>query len=295
MTVDIVVPYWGDPRYLDELVASVRAQTSPDWRLTVVDDCYPDLTTGDRLAALADDRIGYLRHETNLGLVANFRACVAAATNDVVVLPGCDDLLRPRYVEAILAGLAAHPEADIVQPGVEVVDVSGRPHRPLADRVKAALATTTGRGDRVLAGERLAASLLTGDWLYWPSLAFRRERLQSVDFRDDLPVALDLALLLEVVVGGARLLVLDETAFAYRRHAGSESSTALLDGDRFPDERAYFRGMTHELRQVGWTRAACAARVHLTSRLHAVTLLPQAARRGDARAAAALLRHAVAP
>ena len=42
MTLEIFVPFWGDPALLFETVDSVRAQRNPDWRLVVIDDCYPD-------------------------------------------------------------------------------------------------------------------------------------------------------------------------------------------------------------------------------------------------------------
>ena len=35
--IDIMLPFWGEPRYLYETVEAVRGQTSDDWRLTVVD------------------------------------------------------------------------------------------------------------------------------------------------------------------------------------------------------------------------------------------------------------------
>ena len=42
-SVHVVIAYWGDPELLDRAVDSVLAQTDPDWRLTIVDDHYPDL------------------------------------------------------------------------------------------------------------------------------------------------------------------------------------------------------------------------------------------------------------
>ena len=40
--LDIMLPFWGEPRYLYETVEAVLRQTDERWRLTVVDDCYPD-------------------------------------------------------------------------------------------------------------------------------------------------------------------------------------------------------------------------------------------------------------
>ena len=42
MTIDIALPFYGDVDFMKQTVASVIAQTDPDWKLIVVDDGYPD-------------------------------------------------------------------------------------------------------------------------------------------------------------------------------------------------------------------------------------------------------------
>ena len=61
--IDIMLPFWGEPRYLYETVEAVRGQTSDDWRLTVVDDCYPDPSVAEYFARLDDPKVTYIRHE----------------------------------------------------------------------------------------------------------------------------------------------------------------------------------------------------------------------------------------
>lgn len=290
--LDVVVPYWGDPELLRATVRSVLAQTDDRWRLTVLDDAYPDPWAGEYLASLGDPRVRYVRNPTNQGVAASFVRCVELAELEAVVLCGCDDLLGPRYVATVLAALDAHPEVDVVQPGVIVIDAQGRPASTLADTVKQRLIRPGGAGERVLSGEPLVTSLLHGDWLYWPSLTFRREALVRTAFRTQFSVALDLALVVDLVCAGSRLLVVPTTCFSYRRHAASVSSVELLDGARFAGEREYFSLARAIVARLGWRRAALAARLHVTSRLHALTLLPAAVRRAP-RAVPALLRHAL--
>ena len=38
MTLQIFIPYWGDPDLLFDAIDSVRAQRNPEWELTVIDD-----------------------------------------------------------------------------------------------------------------------------------------------------------------------------------------------------------------------------------------------------------------
>jgi hypothetical protein len=287
-----MVPYWGDPELLRATVRSVLAQSDDRWRLTVLDDAYPDPWAGEYLASLGDPRVRYVRNESNQGVAASFARCVELSGLEAVVICGCDDLLGPHYVATVLEALDAHPGADLVQPGVAVVGADGQPARTLADTVKQRLIRPRGEGTRELEGERLVTSLLHGDWLYWPSLAFRRDVLVRTPFRTEFSVALDLALVVDLVCAGSRLVVVPTTCFTYRRHAASVSSVELLDGARFAGEREYFALARTIVSALGWRRAARAARLHVTSRLHALTLLPAAVRRAP-RAVPALLRHAV--
>lgn len=294
VSLDILVPFWGDPDLLRETVASVLGQRNGSWLLTVVDDAYPDDSVPRWFAGIEDPRVRYVRKEVNEGITANYRTCISLATQEVVVVLGCDDVLLPDYVDVVLAAHRAFPEAAVIQPGVRIIDENGAVAEPLADRVKQRVLRPRARTPRLLAGERLATNLLHGDWLYWPSLAFRREVLASTDFREGMPLIQDLALVLDVVASGGSLLLEPTVCFHYRRHRASASSATLLDGTRFRGERAYFDLAARQMRALGWRRASWAARLHLTSRLHALTLLPQAAPRGLG-PVATLLRHAFGP
>ena len=127
VALDILVPYWGDPDLMRETVESVFAQDRNDWRLLVVDDAYPDPQISEWLGVLDDPRVTVVRHETNIGITANYRECLARATQEHVVFLGCDDVLLPDYVGVVQDAFAAVPEAVMVQPGVRVVDETGAP------------------------------------------------------------------------------------------------------------------------------------------------------------------------
>ena len=292
MPLDILVPFWGDPALLRDTVASVRAQTTDEWRLTVVDDAYPDESVAAWFDTLDDPRITYVRNETNIGIVANFRRCVALATQERMVLLGCDDLLHPNYVAVVLAAHGATPDAAIIQPGVDVIDQAGRPAKSLADAVKARMAGPRPTR-KVLSGEALAVSLLRGNWLYWPSLAFRLDVIRQYDFRDEFPIVLDLAIIMDMVFDGHSLVVDPTVCFSYRRHTASLSSSALAEGSRFREDRQYFSQAAAQARRRGWLRANRAARYRLTTRAHALSLLPRSIFRGHWKAAGALITHVV--
>lgn len=292
MTLEIFCPFWGDPDLLFEAVDSVRAQTDPHWRLIVIDDCYPDASVAERFAAIDDDRVVYVRNEKNVGITENFRESARRATTDRIAIMGCDDRLQPNYVELMRRMIRENPDADVIQPGVLVIDEHGAGSSPLVDRVKQGLLAPKTKGATVvLTAEAMATSLIRGDWLYFPSLVFRTRTLRRIDFRPGLAVIQDLALLMDIAFDGGSLAYTPAIAFCYRRHSSSASQTTLLDGRRFTDERRYYGTARAIALGLGWKRTARVARARLMSRLHAVTVLPLVLRRGDRAALRAALAH----
>jgi hypothetical protein len=292
MTLDIMMPFYGDPAQFRAAVSSVIAQTDPDWRLTIIDDVYPDVEPGLWAQGLGDPRIVYLRNPVNLGVAGSFQRCVDEMVEPYGVIMGCDDLMRRNYVERVSALVERFPDASYIQPGVEVIDHSGRVYSPLADRVKA-VCRVRGPYPSEHSGEAIVASLARGNWTYFPSICWKTEVMRQYGFRRDYEVVLDLALQMAILGGGGSLVVDSDIAFSYRRHEASVSSGGAQDGSRFVEERDFFRELSSTMLSLGWHRAARAARTHLTSRLNATSQLPRALRTRDWTGAAILLRHLV--
>jgi hypothetical protein len=161
---------------------------------------------------------------------------------------------------------------------------------PLADRVKR-FYRVRGPKPSVYGGQKLAASLTRGNWTYFPALCWRTEVFEKHQFRLDIDVVLDLALQLEIIVDGGTMLVDDVEVFLYRRHSTSVSSSKAVDGSRFAQERALFAAFARTFTRLRWFRAARAARFHLSSRLNALSKLPQAFTSGGKRDKFMLLSH----
>ena len=104
--IDVMLPYYGDVELMRQAVRSVLAQRNGNWRLVVVDDCYPDLEAGRWLAQLDDPRVEYLRNVSQLGVNGNFRRCVELVRAPVFQILGGDDMLEPNYVDVVLGAFA---------------------------------------------------------------------------------------------------------------------------------------------------------------------------------------------
>lgn len=292
-TIDIMMPFYGDPGQFKEAVRSVLAQDDPDWRLVILDDCYPHWDPAAWIAEIADPRIVLERNPRNLGVSRTFDRCIDLAVNDYVAIPGCDDRLLPGYVTAVRALIQRFDRPAYVQPAVTVIDEHGRPALPLADRIKAIVRPRI-VGPVALGGDALATSLMHGNWTYFPAICWRADVLRRHRFTDRYEIVMDLALQLDILLEGGLLATSADQAFEYRRHSASASSYTASDGTRFLEERDFYRGMAGRLRAVGWKRAARAAQVRATSRLNAASKLPGALMHGRWSAVRLLAAHVLA-
>ncbi|HET8969537.1 MAG TPA: glycosyltransferase family 2 protein [Candidatus Nanopelagicales bacterium] len=287
----VVIPAFGDTPELREAVASVLGQDSDDWTLLVLDDGPPDGALAGWFGGL-DPRVRYQHNPNRLGINRNFQQALDLASGDLLVMLGADDRLLPSYVRVMGAAAAAHPAAAWLHPGVQVIDERGAVCRPLADRVKARLSV---REPGLHGGQELAASLLRGNWMYFPAITFRAETARRHGFRPGYEIVLDLDLYLRLLLAGESAVLVPTVCFQYRRHRASLSSEQRTTGQRFDEEQQYFLAQARLLDEFGWPRAARAARWHVSSRLHALTVLPGVLRDRRWDAAGGLLGHALTP
>ena len=295
MTVDVLLPYYGDVDMMKQAVESVLGQTSPDWALTIIDDGYPDQSLPGYFGTLAarDPRITYVRNEHNLGANGNYRKSLTFVRHELAVVMGADDVMLRNYIETVVAAHEQFPSAQIIQPGVEVIDEHNQPGMGLVDRMKRIYAPRV-QGRRLLSGEPLAITLMRGNWLYFPSICWKSDSLVAMNFREGLNVTQDLALALDLIKAGGSLVVDSTICFQYRRHRESYSSWRALEGTRFIEEREFLTAMAEEFDAVGWRRAARTARLHLSSRLNAAILLPRAWRTKQHQGVRNLREHVLA-
>ncbi len=271
----VLVPAYGASPHLEAALVSVLGSAAERTLVTVVDDGSPG-TEVQTTTSRGGSRIEYVRLERNLGVAGAFQACVERSRGEYTTLLGSDDLLDASYVTQVRRLVRTYARPTMVLPGVNVIGPDGGPLLPLADRVKRWLSP---RREGLLAGDRLAASLLVGNWLYFPAIAWRTDALQRYGFRQDMQTALDLDVELRMAFDGQTLAWSPTPAFSYRRHPASFSSVTAVSGERFAEERSLFVWAESRARELGWRRSAVAARLHPTSRLHRTLVSTSAAAR----------------
>jgi GT2 family glycosyltransferase len=192
---------------------------------------------------------------------------------------GADDVLEPDFIEVVTNAILRYPEASILHPGVKIVDEKNNEISTRSDSIKFKIRNSL-KSNQTLTGEDLATSLMKGNWMYFPAITWRTRIIQEIGFRSGFNVCQDLGLAIDVIMQGGKIVLIDDEIFRYRRHVSSDSSIKAINGERFIDERNFFKVMNTDLKSLGWNKAALAAKLHLTSRLHAASLIPACIRRG---------------
>jgi hypothetical protein len=121
----------------------------------------------------------------------------------------------------------------------------------------------------VYKGEKLAASLCRGNWLYFPSILWKTSAIKKYGFDNSYKIAEDVVLELNTIKDGGSLYFDKYTTFHYRRFSKSLSSVEKSKGGvRFREESTVYNHFAKEFRAISWKKAALNAKLRITSRIH---------------------------
>lgn len=101
--VTVVVPTYNPGDYLRAALDSVLAQTTPDWRLVVIDDGSTDHSLSTVSRQLEDPRVQLVRNETNLGQAASLNRGLEYTETEFFLQLDADDWLAPNAIERFLS------------------------------------------------------------------------------------------------------------------------------------------------------------------------------------------------
>lgn len=124
-TVSVVMVFHRDTPFFRPAVRSVVDQTLRDWELILVDN-------GARISLEAlgpefssDERIRWVRLETNRGIPAGHNAGIAASRGEFVALLDYDDLMLPQRLEKQVSRLRERPDLGLVSSLARRIDAVG--------------------------------------------------------------------------------------------------------------------------------------------------------------------------
>ena len=118
----IGAPVFSHEGEFREALESILSQSFRDFRLVIVDDCSTDATEWiARQYAAADPRVEYLRNDTRLGMIANWRRAFDVGTTrwpeaEYFAWASDHDIWHPRWLASLVDALDANPNVVLAYP-----------------------------------------------------------------------------------------------------------------------------------------------------------------------------------
>jgi glycosyltransferase involved in cell wall biosynthesis len=124
--VDVGIPAYCKPEYLEEAIESVLAQTLPSWRLLVSDDSPPDESVAPVVEPyLSDPRVEYVVSRTG-DCARNWTRVIQTGSAPYVAILHDDDRWHPEFLERHVAFLEREPECGFVCSSARIIDGGGK-------------------------------------------------------------------------------------------------------------------------------------------------------------------------
>lgn len=112
ITVSIGMPVFNDKLYLNQSLGSLLQQTYSNFELIISDDGSTDGSEDIcREYAQKDNRIVYIRQNKTLGISKNMEFLLKKARGEYFMWAADDDLWNKEFIERLLHGLRASPDA----------------------------------------------------------------------------------------------------------------------------------------------------------------------------------------
>ena len=219
--VSIIIPTFDRPRYLQEAIEAVLAQTYSNMEVLIFDNGTLDETlavAGD--AARRDPRVRFQRNECNLGMSANFNALARAARGEFLVAIGDDDRLLPEFVSRLVGVM--RPELGVAFSNHYLINAEGTRLEPESREY-----TRHYGRDTIPAGVlEDAEAAAWGQSIPMPASLLRTADLQRLGFREDLNTP-DIEFFIRLALQGARFVFVPEYLMEYRVHLGAATASGL--------------------------------------------------------------------
>ncbi len=191
-------------------------QTYNDYELLILDDGSED-DTQQLIKSYHDKRINYIKHECNIGFVANWTYGVRHAKGDYLAILGDDDMYKPDFLLNRIVAFQSNPDIIAATGAFECCDFTGMPVRP--SRLPC-------NSDKIFSGADLICLTLgfTGEWFNGATL-YKAPVLQSLWSKIIFAgTALDLTMHIYLsLLPNAKIFFLTQGDMYLRAHPNQES------------------------------------------------------------------------
>lgn len=135
--LSVGIPVRNGSRYLGEAIDCLRKQDFQDFEVLIADNASTDDTPQIARAAVeADPRFKYIRHERNIGLIANWNYLIANTQGELFAWMGADDKSDPRLYSTCIRLLDKDPGAIAGFSQSAQIDEHGNITRPIIETAR---------------------------------------------------------------------------------------------------------------------------------------------------------------
>lgn len=259
----LAVPYYSGYELFLRTLRSIDGQRDVTPAVLVVDDSPGGLGAREQeeiRQACARFGVRIVRNEQNLGMARTWNRCLDEAATDLVTIVHGDDELEPTYASEMVALARRCPDASALFAGARIIDEQGRPAFSFPDFYKQLL-TPSHAALLELHGDRGLASLMRGNYIFCPSLCYRRSKLGDIRFDPRFRMVLDVDLTTRVLLSGGSLVgVPKQRLYHYRRHSENATQHLTKELTRFEEEAAFYLDIARRAERIGFAYTARVAR-----------------------------------
>lgn len=213
--IAVIVPAYGVAHLVGEALASLQAQTLPNWECVVIDDGAPDDVAAAVAPFLTDPRIRFLA-TANGGVSAARNRAIAETGAPLIALLDGDDLFRPTYLETMTDILEADPQVRLATCNARIFGAVSRERTCVESR--------QGSGDGIHGS---LADVLDRSFNVYIGTTFRRADFDAIGgFDTAMAQSEDFDLWVRLMLRGGIAYYVDEVLGDYRVRPGSASSNA---------------------------------------------------------------------
>jgi len=153
--VSIVIPTCNRADLLRIALQSVVDQSYENVQIIVLDNASSD-NTAKVVASFANQKINYLRQDTNIGLYQNWCQALNHVESPYFSILQDDDLLQPHFVSSTVSQLECHKDCALAYSSVETIDIDGELlESPVSDDRGPQMIMGLDYLERIVAGENV--------------------------------------------------------------------------------------------------------------------------------------------
>ena len=271
-SLGIVVPFFSNEEYLKCLLNSLVAQSSTEWVAVVVDDSGSQNRAREIVESFDSNRMSFTKNETNLGIGRcwniGLQHLVSNTDVSVFAVIHADDELEQNYVERVLTAHKVHPDAAAIHTSVSLIGEKGRSKFSFPDLVKRVTRPGGSKSVVVTSGDNGLASVLKGNFIFCPTLSFKRDHVTLPLFNDEWKMVIDLELVSRLLLSGEVIVGLSERIYRYRRHRNNLTASYNKTTIRFREEIELYRELEAKCVSCGFDVSSRIAKRMTIIRLH---------------------------